>query len=155
VGTAAVGATLAVPLVRFALHPLYAATTEIEWSDLGAIDDYLNLTEPHKKSVAVTQRDGWRKTVTERMVYVVAGPHGTPRVLSAVCPHLGCTIAWRAERQQFVSPCHNGVFSPSGEHLSGPPPRSMDELETRVAGGRLQVRYQYFRPLVPTKEAMA
>jgi hypothetical protein len=31
----------------------------------------------------------------------------------------------------------------------------MDELDARIEGGRLQVRYQYFRQLVPTREVLA
>jgi hypothetical protein len=31
----------------------------------------------------------------------------------------------------------------------------MDELDVMVEGGRLKVRYQYFRQLVPTKEVLA
>jgi hypothetical protein len=31
----------------------------------------------------------------------------------------------------------------------------MDELDAMVEDGRLKVRYQYFRPLVPTKEILA
>ena len=34
-------------------------------------------------------------------------------------------------------------------------PRGMDELDSRVRDGRVQVRYQYFRQLVPTKEVVA
>jgi hypothetical protein len=31
----------------------------------------------------------------------------------------------------------------------------MDELDAMVEDGRLKVRYQYFRQLVPTKEILA
>src|SRR6058998_3460612 len=38
-GSAAVGALLAFPLVRFTLHPVLARTTEKSWSDVGSVDD--------------------------------------------------------------------------------------------------------------------
>src|SRR5437016_7990655 len=65
-GSAAVGALLAVPLVRFTLHPVLARTTEKSWSDVGSVDEFQNIDAPIKKLVTIEQRDGWRKTVTER-----------------------------------------------------------------------------------------
>ena len=64
-------------------------------------------------------------------------------------------IAWNDTKSQFVCPCHNGAFAHDGTLLSGPPPRGMDELDARIESGRLQVRYQYFRQLVPTREVLA
>jgi len=78
-----------------------------------------------------------------------------PRVLSAVCPHLGCSVQWNDAKGQFVCPCHSGVFTADGTLVSGPPPRGLDELDVTIDGGRLKVRYQYFRQLVPTKEVLA
>jgi menaquinol-cytochrome c reductase iron-sulfur subunit len=105
--------------------------------------------------ISIEQRDGWRKVLSEKAVYVLKGADGRPRVLSAVCPHLGCSIAWNDEKGQFICPCHNGTFSHDGTLIAGPPPRGMDELEASVQDGRLRVRYQYFRQLVPTKEVLA
>ena len=31
----------------------------------------------------------------------------------------------------------------------------MDDLDTKVENGMLKVRYQYFRQLIPTKEALS
>jgi quinol---cytochrome c reductase iron-sulfur subunit, bacillus type len=125
------------------------------WSDVGSAVDFQSITTPMKMQVAIEQRDGWRTILSEKPVYIVKSSDGRPRVLSAVCPHLGCSIAWSDTKGQFVCPCHNGVFGADGTLLSGPPPRGMDELEARIEGGKLQVRYQYFRQLVPTREVLA
>lgn len=154
-GTGGVGLLLAIPLGRFALHPLWSRTTEILWSEVGPVGGFADLTAPVKALIAVEQRDGWRKVLSTKPVYVVRGEDGRPRVLSSVCPHLGCTIMWSNERGQFLSPCHNGVFAVDGALVSGPPPRGMDELESIIEDGVLKVRYQYFRQLVPTKEVIA
>jgi menaquinol-cytochrome c reductase iron-sulfur subunit len=154
VGTVGVGAVLSVPLVRFALHPTLAKTTETAWSDVGPADEFAGITAPVKRIITIEQRDGWRKTVAEKSVYVVKDAGGKVRVLSAVCPHLGCTVAWNETKGQFVSPCHNGMFTPEGTLVSGPPRRSMDELESKVEDGRLKARYQFFRQLVATKEVI-
>ena len=155
VGTATVGALLAIPLARLTLDPLWRTTTRILWSDAGPAKDFAAITGPMKVQIAIEQRDGWRKVLSEKAVYVVRGGNGQPRVLSAVCPHLGCSIGWNDDKRQFICPCHNGVFAADGTLISGPPPRGMDELEAIVEDGRLKVRYQYFRQLVPTKEVLA
>lgn len=154
-GVSSVGALLSIPLARVSLHPLWRTTTEVHWSDLGAADQFAAIAAPVKALITVEQRDGWRKVLSTKAVYVVRGTDGRPRVLSSVCPHLGCTITWSERQGQFLSPCHNGVFAADGARISGPPPRGMDELETVVDNGMLRVRYQYFRQLVPTREVIA
>ena len=154
-GTSAVAALLAIPLARFSLDPLWRTTSEVLWSDVGPAGDFATITAPMKVLVAIEQRDGWRKVLSEKPVYVVKAPDGRPRVLSAVCPHLGCSVQWNDAKGQFVCPCHSGVFTADGTLVSGPPPRGLDELDVTIDGGRLKVRYQYFRQLVPTKEVLA
>ena len=152
--TAGVGAALSVPLIRFALYPLRVRTTEVQWSDVGPISDFASLTAPVQRSVSVSQIDGWRKIVSDKVVYVAKGASGNLEVFSAVCPHLGCSVQWRAGKGEFECPCHGATFRPDGVKTGGPSPRGMDALETQVQNGRLMVRYQYFRQLVPTKEVI-
>jgi menaquinol-cytochrome c reductase iron-sulfur subunit len=154
-GAVVVGAALSVPLIRFALHPLLTTTTEIGWSDIGKIDEFASLTAPLKKLITVEQRDGWRKIVSEKAIYVLPMKDGLVRVLSPICPHLGCSIPWIEAKQQFICPCHTAVFTLDGARISGPSPRSMDDLESKIDNGMLKVRYQYFRQLIPTKEVLA
>ena len=154
-GAVVVGAALSVPLLRFALHPLLTKTTEIGWSDIGKIEEFASLTAPMKKLITVDQRDGWRKIVSEKAIYVLPAKDGVLRVLSPICPHLGCSIPWVEAKQQFICPCHTAIFTLDGTRVSGPAPRPMDDLESKVEGGTLKVRYQYFRQLIPTKEVLA
>ena len=72
-GTVVMGAALSVPLIRFALHPLLAKTTDIGWSDVGQIDEFASMTAPVKRIIKVEQRDAWRKIVSEKPVYVLPG----------------------------------------------------------------------------------
>jgi menaquinol-cytochrome c reductase iron-sulfur subunit len=150
-----VAALLSVPLVRFGLYPLRVKTTETSWSDLGDVGKFDLLTSPARRLITVEHLDGWRKAVFQRTVYVTKGANGQTIVLSAVCPHLGCSVPWIEAQGQFICPCHAGVFARDGRQISGPPPRGMDTLETTIKDGRLMVRYQYFRQLVPTKEVVA
>ena len=152
-GTVLMGAALSVPLIRFALHPLLTKTTEIGWSDVGKIDEFAALTAPAKRLIRVEQRDAWRKIISEKAVYVLPGK--AVRILSPICPHLGCSIPWNEAKQEFICPCHVAVFAMDGTKISGPAPRSMDDLDSKVENGMLKVRYQYFRQLIPTKEPLS
>jgi Rieske Fe-S protein len=154
-GAVVVGAALSIPLLRFALHPLLTKTTETGWSDIGEIEEFASLKAPMKKLITVDQRDGWRKIVSEKAIYVLPAKDGVVRILSPICPHLGCSIPWIEAKQQFVCPCHTAIFTLEGTRVSGPSPRAMDDLESKVEEGVLKVRYQYFRQLIPTKEVLA
>jgi menaquinol-cytochrome c reductase iron-sulfur subunit len=154
-GGAAVGVLLAVPLVRFALYPVLARTTEKSWSDVGKVDEFQTLTAPVQKLVTIEQRDGWRKTIKQQPVYVTKNSQGALIVLSAVCTHLGCSVRWVDAENKFVCPCHGGMFSGEGKLLGGPPPRGLDQLQTKVEDGTLKTQYEFFRPLIHTKEELA
>lgn len=59
-----------------------------------------------------------------------ANPAAGFRALSSKCPHLGCKVHWSPGPQQFVCPCHNGVFDKEGRPLSGPPAAENKWLST-------------------------
>ena len=153
--TAAVTALLAAPLVRFVTYPMRKSATATAWSDLGPVQDFASITVPTAKTITLERRDAWQSTSAQTAVYVLPSKDGQFRILSPICPHLGCSIRWVDAEDKFVCPCHSGSFTATGERIAGPPPRSMDSLESKVEGGVLKVRYQYFRELVPNKEVMA
>lgn len=152
---AAAGALLAIPLVRFALYPIFAKSGDADWSDVGAAADFASLSEPVQKMITISQLDGWRASLSQKAVYVTKDSQGQLEVLSAICPHLGCQVPWNAEKKAFFCPCHGSVFAPNGSRISGPTPRGLDSLESTVQDGRLKVRYQYFRQLLPDKEPVS
>jgi Rieske Fe-S protein len=154
VGSALVGALLSVPLIRFALFPLLRRTTELKSSPVGALSEFSPLTEPVMRTIQIEQVDGWRKIVSEKAVYVTKDAQGKLLVLTSVCPHLGCTVPWNKEKNQFICPCHGGTFTPEGARVSGPSQRGMDTLETSVQDGQLMAKFQYFRQLVANKEVV-
>ena len=152
---AAVSALLAVPLVRFVTYPLRKSATDTVWSDLGPVQEFASLTAPIARTITLERRDAWQSTSSQTAVYVLPPKDGQFRILSPICPHLGCSVRWLDAEGKFICPCHSGSFTATGERLAGPPPRSMDSLESKVEGGLLKVRYQYFRQLIPNKEPMA
>ena len=152
VGSVFVGALLSVPLIRFAIFPLIRRTTDLKPSPVGSLSEFTSLTEPAMRTIQIEQIDGWRKTVSEKVVYITKDQENQLRVLTSICPHLGCTVPWNKEKKQFICPCHGGAFSAEGSRISGPSQRGMDTLVTSVQDGQLLVRFQYFRQLVSDKE---
>lgn len=45
-----------------------------------------------------------------------------------VCTHLGCLYNWREQEGKFVCPCHGSQYTPKGEYIQGPAPRSLDRF---------------------------
>src|SRR6266849_4471602 len=154
VGSVLVGGLLSVPLIRFALFPLLRRTTELKSSAVGTLNEFSPLTEPVMRTIQIEQVDGWRKAISEKAVYITKDRQGRLRVLTSICPHLGCTVPWNKEKSQFVCPCHGATFTPDGSRVSGPSQRGMDTLETSVQDGQLLVRFQYFRQLVSDKQVI-
>ena len=154
VGATFVATLLSVPLARFSLFPVLRRTTEKKMSPLGAASDFSTISEPAMRRIQIEQVDGWRKTVSEKAVYVTKDSSGQLCVLSAVCPHLGCTVPWNKSKNAFFCPCHGGTYSADGTRISGPALRGMDTLPISVQDGQLQVEFQYFRQLVAHKEVI-
>jgi len=73
------------------------------------------------------------------------------RALSAECPHLGCAIDLAGDGTNYSCPCHTSKFGLDGQSHSGPSPRAMDELATRVVEGWVEVDFRRFRQGVTTK----
>lgn len=155
-GSALIGAILAVPVARVALFPVLRRGEDAPWTDLGPLDRLQPAPgTPLAVPLTVERTDGWQLARADHTVYLVNSPEGAgavPRVLSSVCPHLGCTVQWHPERERFICPCHGGTYAPDGARLAGPPARGMDPLPVRVVQGRLQVRFLSFRQLLNHQE---
>jgi glycine/D-amino acid oxidase-like deaminating enzyme/nitrite reductase/ring-hydroxylating ferredoxin subunit len=50
---------------------------------------------------------------------------------SAVCPHLGCAVAWNHAEQTWDCPCHGSRFDPYGGLLNGPAAADLARPEPR------------------------
>ncbi len=52
--------------------------------------------------------------------------------ISAICTHLGCTVAAQ-EGGGYFCPCHGSRFDPTGKNISGPAPKPLLHLELFVS----------------------
>jgi Rieske Fe-S protein len=149
--SAVVAALLAIPVLRYLFYPLTVQSRSSGWSVAGSLSEATAAQVPLSRTLHLKDVDGWRETEGNPTVYLIANGNSV-KALSAICPHLGCTVPWDAGRNAFVCPCHGGVFGPDGSYRSGPPRRGMDTLETKVTNGNVLVKYQTFRPDVPSKQ---
>lgn len=54
----------------------------------------------------------------------------TFRGYSNRCPHLGCRVHYASGQEQYVCPCHAGVFDADGAAISGPPAQAGQRLQS-------------------------
>ena len=160
---ALIGVALAIPVVRYLLHPLGLRAAGQSGEERGFIRvaplSALKPNRPTRVVVSGRRRDSFTHyppgpigVVWLTRVDNGAGPEVS--CLQATCPHLGCAVGYAADRGVFSCPCHASEFDPKGRRRFGPAPRDMDKLACRVTepdeSGRrwVEVRYQEFRTSV-------
>ena len=67
----------------------------------------------------------------EHPVELVRTPDGV-QARSLWCTHTGCEVFWKPGRQQYVCPCHDGVFDQRGAVIAGPPPAALEAYPIQV-----------------------
>jgi Rieske Fe-S protein len=144
-GTLGCGA-VAVPIARFVVAPAQHGAGGGHWIPTVPLE---SLREGEAKRVALVadHRDAWslEKSVELGAVWLVR--KGTSVLAwSVTCPHLGCSVDRASTGKGFYCACHDSSFDPSGKRESGPSPRDLDSLETRVEkDGTVAVEYRRFR----------
>ncbi|GAB4422054.1 MAG: hypothetical protein OHK0039_37760 [Bacteroidia bacterium] len=61
-------------------------------------------------------------------------------VFSLICRHKRCTVAYEADAEQFVCPCHEGTYDKYGEVIDGPPPGPLRRYAWELRGDEVWVR---------------
>jgi menaquinol-cytochrome c reductase iron-sulfur subunit len=143
---------LAVPAVRFAVAPALGAAGAGHWIKTVPLDS-LAEGEPKRVALVADHHDAWtlEKDVELGAAWVLR--KGSDVVVwSTVCPHLGCAVNKSATGPGFSCPCHDSSFAADGARLTGPSPRGLDTLASKVEGGFVHVEFQRFRQGTPEKE---
>ena len=146
----AITGTIGTLAARFVTAPTASSMSPLKWTDIEKLKDIPDGT-PTKRDVVVTQDSGWAHFNSGRSVWIVRRDRNAT-VFSATCPHLGCTV--EASGNGFICPCHGSSWNANGEKLSGPAPRGLDVLESRIEGDTLKVRYQDFKQGSSQKESV-
>lgn len=138
-----IGGVMLVALGGFGIMPALKKK-QAAWSDAGTVED-LPVDQPQERRFFEVVKSGWQSSKQERSVWLVKKPDGSVAAFSANCPHLGCGYRWIADKNRFECPCHGSMFDITGKVISGPAPRMLDGIETKVENGRLLVRYEVFQ----------
>jgi menaquinol-cytochrome c reductase iron-sulfur subunit len=133
---AGVFASIGAAAFRFLRPRIFAATDS--WLNVATLSE-LTGPQPLSRTIVAEQIAGWAITTEAHNVFVL--PAKDNQVLSAVCPHEGCEVAWDQNMNRFSCPCHESYFAPDGSRISGPAQRGLDALPARVQDGKLQVQY--------------
>ena len=107
-------------------------------------DNNPNLSSPNKNN----EKNGWEKKIASSIeslgseqgiviegkeekkngpVAIYKDREGTVYTFSAVCTHLGCTVAWNGLEKSFDCPCHGSRFSNRGKVINGPANSNLEQ----------------------------
>ncbi len=143
-----IGIAVTFPIIGFLFHPLRKKTVYggLDFIKVGNIKDVKG-SAPRKAVIKSFKTDGWNRfdNIILGAVWLIREGDNKIIAFSSVCPHLGCGIDWSQKKEQFVCPCHASIFDINGHVLSGPSPRQMDRLDTKVENGEILVKYRKLR----------
>jgi menaquinol-cytochrome c reductase iron-sulfur subunit len=132
---AVITAAIGLPAIAYLVDPALKATKSDAWIPLGKLETF-EVGKPALVSFTRSKVNGWEKTVTSHGVFVIKKSDTNILVLSNKCTHLGCSVNWKTDRQEFLCPCHDAQFALDGTVRGGPPPRPLDAF----SGDRLKVQ---------------
>lgn len=118
--------------VRGVANP-WAELFRIERKELSSTWDYLkeNKDYPfylakslfmgeHRKPGELEKGEGAVLRYQGKKVAASKDEKGGLTLLSAICPHMGCVVAWNKAEQTWDCPCHGSRFTAQGQVMAGP-----------------------------------
>ena len=130
VGMGVVGVLISIPALGFLLSPLFEQR-RLSWVTVGPIDD-IPVNVPTPLVAAVPSDRGFPTPPEQRIVYVVRRNDGSTLALSNICTHMQCDVHWDPNLQNFLCPCHGGLYDISGTNVGGPPPQPLPQWVNRI-----------------------
>ena len=134
---AIITAALGLPALMYLLVPP-KLRRQNDWVDAGDISQ-LEPGNPVEMTFRRNRVDGWKVISEKSTAWVVKLSKDQVVAYAPQCTHLGCAYHWDQEKDQFVCPCHNSLFSLEGKVLDGPAPRPLDRFQTRLQGNELML----------------
>ncbi len=132
------GVVVGLPVIGYLISPALNAKKSDAWIPAGKLDTY-SVGVPTSFSFTRTQVNGWEKTVNSFSVYVLRDASNQVKVFSSICTHLGCRVSFHKSSEEYICPCHDAHFNINGGVVSGPPPRPLNQYESKVDNGNLMI----------------
>ncbi|MBK8294007.1 MAG: ubiquinol-cytochrome c reductase iron-sulfur subunit [Solirubrobacterales bacterium] len=138
------GAAVVLPAIGFALAPVFERGKE-RWEAVGTTKDFVPDTY---KQVVFTETLGigevGKTTAYVRQGSEKYGEDPTEYIaISSRCAHLGCPVRFVQAAENFICPCHGGVYDFIGKRIGGPPVRPLDRFQTRVTENHIELGPRY------------
>ena len=130
-------AALGLPALMYLIVPP-RLRRQSDWVDAGDISQ-LEEGNPVEMTFRRNRVDGWKVTSEKSTAWVVKLQNNRVVAYAPQCTHLGCAYHWDQEKDEFICPCHNSVFSLEGKVLEGPAPRPLDRFQSRTEGTQLML----------------
>ncbi len=134
--TGAITVVSGVALTGFAVGPSFrkekAKWIEIELDDAGGRG-----TGFSRVVLEYEKKDGWLTASARTLAYVKRIKEDEVVAINATCTHLGCIVTWKEDQNIFQCPCHDALYDPEGQVISGPPPRPLRRHKTKIEDGRI------------------
>jgi menaquinol-cytochrome c reductase iron-sulfur subunit len=134
-----IGTALGIPAIAYVIYPAMKSDESQNWIRLGSLSK-IEIGMPTLFKPKVQRKNGWIVDEEKLGVFVLTEDGQNYIAMSNICTHLGCRVRWIQENEQFLSPCHNGVFDKLGYVVSGPPPRPLDVFKTKVENGEILIQ---------------
>jgi len=133
----AITALFTVPGAAYLFGPVLRRDRNRGWASVGPAARFRG-GAVHRVAVERASGAGYARSTREQVAYVTE-LEGELVAFDSECPHMGCNVAWAADKQQFECPCHGGKFSQTGAVQDGPPKRALWRYPLRIEQGELQL----------------
>ncbi len=148
-----------IPAIAYLIDPRNRPAPAGDFKTVGRLSD-LKLETPQQVVIRDVRWDAWTLHPNDVIgrVWLVRRGQDQVDAYTTICPHLGCSINFEENKQQFLCPCHGGTWDLAKcepvklEDRTNPAPRGMDRLELKLVpdpgnpqDSIIQVKYQTFQ----------
>jgi len=148
--TGFIAVTLGIPMFESLVGTISKKKNKV-YSKIAPINS-IQSRVPVNLPFVMTVEDAFIKNTQPENVWAVKNSNSETTVFSPICPHLGCRYQWHENRKLFICPCHHSVFNIDGKVVSGPAPRPLDTLPSKIKNNYLYALWERFKPGIPEKE---
>lgn len=76
---------------------------------------------------------------SDQPIFIVRLGESQVLAVSAICTHMRCVLQWKHENSTIACPCHGGAFDKTGNVLSGPPKRPLQQFRAEIRADEIIV----------------